>query len=35
MLTAWTDVRHVPGTTSAENANVAQRWRDAGLEPPE
>lgn len=35
MLTAWTDVRHLPGVTSAENPNVVQRWQEAGLEPPE
>jgi hypothetical protein len=35
MLEAWTDVRHLPGMTSAENANVVERWKKAGLEPPE
>ncbi|AOR75622.1 GFA family protein [Novosphingobium resinovorum] len=35
MLTAWTDVRHLPGMTSAENAGVMDRWKAAGLEPPE
>lgn len=35
MLEAWTDVRHLPGMTSAENASVVDRWTKAGLEPPE
>lgn len=35
MLTAWTDVRHLPGMASAENPNVMQRWEEAGLKPPE
>jgi len=35
MLTAWTDVRHLPGMTSAENPSVTDRWKAAGLEPPE
>ncbi|MEE4452581.1 GFA family protein [Novosphingobium resinovorum] len=35
MLTAWTDVRHLPGMTSDENASVMDRWKAAGLEPPE
>ncbi len=34
MLTAWTDVRHLPGMTSAENPGVTDRWKAAGLEPP-
>jgi hypothetical protein len=33
-LTAWTEVRHLPEITSAENASVARRWQEAGLEPP-
>ncbi|HUD31261.1 MAG TPA: GFA family protein [Novosphingobium sp.] len=35
MLTAWTDVRHLPGMTSAENDSVVKRWEEAGLQPPE
>ncbi|MFC0204958.1 GFA family protein [Novosphingobium soli] len=35
MLTAWTDVRHLPGTTSGENDAVVKRWQAAGMEPPE
>ncbi|MYL98144.1 GFA family protein [Novosphingobium sp. FGD1] len=34
MLTAWTDVRHLPGSTTGENPEVAERWKDAGLQPP-
>lgn len=34
MLTAWTDVRHLPGTTTAENTGVIDKWKAAGLEPP-
>jgi hypothetical protein len=34
MLEAWNDVRHLPGMTSAQNANVVERWKNAGLEPP-
>lgn len=35
MLTAWTDVRHLPAMTSAENPNVTKRWEEAGLQPPQ
>ena len=35
MLPAWADVRHLPGYTSAENPNVIDRWKAAGMEPPE
>ncbi len=35
MLAPWTDVRHLPGIRSDENANVVDRWRAAGVEPPE
>lgn len=35
LLTAWTDVRHLPAMTSAENPGVVDRWKAAGLAPPE
>ncbi|MEW9855392.1 GFA family protein [Novosphingobium sp. M1R2S20] len=35
MLDAWTDVRHLPGHTSAENTKVIEMWKAAGVEPPE
>ena len=35
MLEAWADVRHLPSIRSEENAALQQRWRDAGVEPPE
>ncbi|AXB76305.1 GFA family protein [Novosphingobium sp. P6W] len=35
MLTAWADVRHLPGTASADNPNVVKRWQAAGLDLPD
>lgn len=35
LLPAWADVRHLPGYTSAENPHVIDRWKAAGMEPPE
>ncbi|TCM22438.1 hypothetical protein EDF56_1011128 [Novosphingobium sp. PhB165] len=35
MLPAWADVTHLPGYTSAENPNVIERWKAAGMAPPE
>ena len=35
MLPAWLDAPHLPGTRSDENQNVVERWKAAGLEPPQ
>jgi hypothetical protein len=35
MLSAWADVRHLPGQRSEDNEDDVRRWREAGLEPPE
>lgn len=35
ILQAWLDVSRLPGSTSAENINLAGRWHAAGMNPPE
>ena len=35
LLPAWTDVRDLPSHRSEDNAAVVERWRAAGVEPPE
>lgn len=35
LLPHWVDIGQLPGMTSAENENVVDRWKAAGMEPPE